>query len=139
MSKRRNTRRVQLPARPFERLRASVLMSTASPVAIALLATLVGTSGAHAQAVNLGGGNNIVADGRTRTQIEVTGNHTVITTTTVSNNTGFNSFSDFEQAAGTRVDMYVPDNAGNLLNIVHNGKVVINGVLNGYKDGKIGG
>jgi hypothetical protein len=129
-----------MPARPFERVRASSLMGSSSPVVIALVATIVGTGLAHGQAVNLGnGGNNIVADGRTRTQIEVNGAHTVITTKTVSNNTGFNSFSTFEQAAGTRVDLYVPDGAGNLLNIVRDGRVVINGVLNGYKDGEIGG
>jgi hypothetical protein len=139
MNKRRNSQKFELPARPFERIRAATLLGSASPVAIALLASLVGAGVAHGQAVNLGGANNIVADGLTQTQIEVTGNHTIITTQTVSNNTGFNSFSDFEQAAGTRVDLYVPDNAGNLLNIVRNGRVVINGVLNGYKDGQIGG
>src|SRR5690606_26421333 len=58
---------------------------------------------------------------------------------TVSQGTGFNSFSDFRQAAGTRVDHFVPDNAGNLVNIVRNGPVVIDGVLNSFKNGEIGG
>ncbi len=113
-------------------------MTSASPAVLALVAALAGPGAAYAQAVNLGG-NNIVADGRTQTNIEVNGNHTRITTNTVSNGTGFNSFSDFQQAAGTRVDLYVPDNAGNLLNIVRNSRVVIDGVLNGYKNGEIGG
>ncbi|OJX15880.1 MAG: hypothetical protein BGO82_13335 [Devosia sp. 67-54] len=100
---------------------------------------MAGASPAHAQAVNLGGGNNIVADGRTQTHVTVQGAKTSITTDTVSRGTGFNSFSDFQQAAGTQVDLYVPDGAGNLLNIVHNGPVVIDGILNGYKGGQIGG
>ncbi|WP_299742259.1 leukotoxin LktA family filamentous adhesin [Devosia sp.] len=100
---------------------------------------MAGAAPGYAQAVNLGGGNNIVADGRTQTQVTVSGNQTSITTNTVANGTGFNSFSDFQQAANTRVDMYVPDGAGNLVNIVRNGPVVIDGVLNAYKNGQIGG
>jgi len=93
-----------------------------------------------AQAVNLGPEtNNIIADGLTKTKIVVKGDRTSIHTDTISGNTGFNSFSDFQQAAGTRVDLYVPDQAQNLINVVRNGQVVINGTLNAYKDGKIGG
>jgi hypothetical protein len=113
-------------------------MTAASPLALGLVAAFAGAGPAHAQAVNLGGGNNIVADGRTRTNITVDGATTRITTGTVSKNTGFNSFSDFQQAAGTRVDLFVPDGAGNLVNIVR-GPVVIDGLLNSYKDGAIGG
>ena len=115
-------------------------MAAASPLALGLVAMVVGGGPAYAQAVNLGGssGNNIVADGRTRTNIVVDGTTTRITTGTVSKKTGFNSFSDFQQAAGTRVDLYVPDGAGNLVNIVR-GPVVIDGLLNSYKDGTIGG
>ena len=95
---------------------------------------------AQAQAVNLDiQSNNIIADGRTRTNIDTQGAHTKITTETISGDTGFNSFTDFEQAAGTRVDLYVPDGADNLLNIVTDGTVLINGELNGFKNGEIGG
>ncbi|MFK5998947.1 MAG: leukotoxin LktA family filamentous adhesin, partial [Rhodobacterales bacterium] len=69
----------------------------------------------------------------------VTGSTTKITTGTVSQGVGYNSFLDFQEAAGQRVDLYVPDRAGSLVNIVKNGSVVINGTLNSYKDGKIGG
>jgi hypothetical protein len=116
------------------------LLGRASPFVIGLVAGLLPAGQAHAQAVNLDGGmTNILADGRTRTRIETTGNHTTIRTDTVSKGTGFNSFSDFRQAAGSQVDLYVPDNAGNLVNIVRNGPVVVDGILNAYKDGKIGG
>ncbi len=104
------------------------------------MAGLVPGAPAFSQAVNLEGGvTNILADGRTRTRVETTGKHTKIHTDTVSNGTGFNSFTDFRQAAGSQVDLYVPDSAGNLVNIVRNGPVVVDGVLNAYKDGKIGG
>ncbi len=97
-------------------------------------------SPAHAQAVNLNlSVNNIIADGRTKTNITTTGNHSRITTETVSSGVGFNTFSDFQQAAGTRVDLMVPDAAGSLVNIVSNGAVVINGELNSIKNGAIGG
>jgi len=112
----------------------------ASPL---VLGALMGTGvadRAEAQAVNLDiTANNIIADGRTRTTITTNENYTRITTDTVSGNTGFNTFSDFQQAAGTRVDLMVPDAAGNLVNIVTNGAVLINGELNSYMDGSIGG
>jgi hypothetical protein len=130
------------PTARFSRLRArrEGLLGRASPFVIGLVAGLVPASPAFSQAVNLDGGmTNILADGRTRTRVETTGKHTKIHTDTVSNGTGFNSFSDFRQAAGSQVDLYVPDNAGNLVNIVRNGPVVVDGVLNAYKDGKIGG
>ena len=117
------------------------LMAGASTILLGAVVTAVLPSGARAQAVNVGGltSNNIVADGRTKTTIKVTGNHTKIRTDTVSANVGFNTFSDFQEAAGQRVDLYVPDRAGSLVNIVSNGAVVINGELNSYKDDKIGG
>ena len=121
-------------------LRAALLGRT-SPLALGLVAALAGSGLAYAQAVNLGGTgvNRIIPDGRTATRLSVTGNRTAITTGTVSGNTGFNSFSDFQEAAGQQVDLYVPTGAGNLVNIVRNGPVVVNGVLNAYKSGRIGG
>lgn len=115
-------------------------MGAASPLVLALLGTTA-PEPAAAQAVNLGGAtaNNIRADGRTKTRITVDGARTKIETDTVSNGVGFNSFSDFQQAAGTQVDLFLPDNTGSLVNIVRNGTVVVDGVLNAYKNGKIGG
>jgi filamentous hemagglutinin family protein len=121
--------------------RRGVLLNCASPMVLSLVALMAGPSVAHAQAVNLGGAgaNRIIPDGRTATRLSVRGTRTAITTGTVSKGTGFNSFSDFEEAAGQQVDLYVPTGAGNLVNIVRNGPVVVNGVLNAYKDGRIGG
>ncbi|MGV8831596.1 MAG: leukotoxin LktA family filamentous adhesin [Devosia sp.] len=107
--------------------------------ALGLASVLLHPGTALAQAVNLGGGNLITPDGRTKTTVSVTGNHTKITTDTISQGTGFNSFYDFQEAAGQRVDLFVPDGAGNLINIVRNGAVIINGELNGFKNGEIGG
>ncbi|GGD47721.1 leukotoxin LktA family filamentous adhesin [Sinisalibacter lacisalsi] len=112
----------------------------ASPLVLGALVNAGLPQTAQAQAVNLNPSvNNIIADGRTRTKITTSGTHSRITTDTVSNGVGFNSFSDFQQAAGTRVDLMVPDAAGNLVNMVSNGAVVINGELNAFKDGSIGG
>ena len=116
------------------------LMYQPSTAMLGMLIVGVTPQMGFAQAVNLGPEtNNIIADGLTKTKIVVKGDRTSIRTDTISGNTGFNSFSDFQQAAGTRVDLYVPDQAQNLINVVRNGQVVINGTLNAYKDGKIGG
>lgn len=115
-------------------------MAGASPMVLGALCVTGSADVADAQAVNLGGPtvNNIVPDGRTRTKVSISGQTTKITTDTVSSGVGFNTFSDFEQASGTRVDLYVPDQAGSLVNIVKNG-IVIDGTLNAYKNGQIGG
>ena len=121
--------------KPTSRLAA--LMAGVSPIVLGAVVTAVLPGAGDAQAVNLG--NNIVADGLTKTKITVQGNHTKISTKTVSAGVAFNTFSDFQQAAGQRVDLFVPDQAGSLVNIVSNGAVVINGELNSFKNGEIGG
>ncbi|KUL93263.1 hypothetical protein DK26_24775 [Bosea sp. WAO] len=83
--------------------------------------------------------NIITPDGRTQTNVSVSGGTTTITTQTVSGGAGYNSFSRFEQAAGTTVNMHLPQNTGALVNIVRDGPVVINGILNSYRNGQIGG
>ncbi|WP_380052864.1 leukotoxin LktA family filamentous adhesin [Falsihalocynthiibacter sp. SS001] len=121
--------------------RTSVLKASASPFVLAMVVAAGGGTQANAQALNLGGpsANKITPDGRTNTNVTVSGNRTKITTGTVSNGVGFNSFKDFQQASGQRVDLFVPDRAGSLVNVVRNGSVIVNGELNAYKDGKIGG
>ncbi|HEV7256506.1 MAG TPA: leukotoxin LktA family filamentous adhesin [Bosea sp. (in: a-proteobacteria)] len=83
--------------------------------------------------------NIITPDGRTQTNVAVTGTTTTITTQTISGGAGYNSFSRFEQAAGTTVNMHLPQNTGALVNIVRDGPVVVNGILNSYRNGQIGG
>ena len=83
--------------------------------------------------------NIITPDGRTQTNVAVSGTTTTITTQTISGGAGYNSFSRFEQTAGTTVNMHLPQNTGALVNIVRDGPVVVNGILNSYRNGQIGG
>ncbi|WXL26197.1 leukotoxin LktA family filamentous adhesin [Ectopseudomonas mendocina] len=82
---------------------------------------------------------SLSTQGSTGTNIATSGAVTNITTTTVKGSTGFNSFGTFEVGQGNTVNLHVPSNANNLVNLVHDSKTVINGTLNGLKDGKIGG
>lgn len=113
----------------------------ASTFAFAAFAAVTGPLAAHAQDAGAvtPTGNNIVTDGRTQTTITVNGNQTGITTSTISNSAGYNSFSNFEQAVGNTVNLYLPTATDNLVNIVRDGPVVIDGILNSYKNGDIGG
>ncbi|PZR92799.1 MAG: hypothetical protein DI537_12650, partial [Stutzerimonas stutzeri] len=83
--------------------------------------------------------NIITPDGRTQTSVAVSGNTTTITTQTIAGAAGYNSFSRFEQGAGSTVNMHLPQGTGALVNIVRDGPVVINGILNSYRNGQIGG
>ncbi len=86
-----------------------------------------------------GGGNAITPDGRTGTQVHVSGAQTDITTTTMSGGNAFNSFSHFEIGAGNTVNLHVPGSANNLVNLVWDAPIRIDGILNAYKNGQIGG
>jgi len=85
------------------------------------------------------GSTQIVPDGRTATTVTNSGGVTNITTNTIAGQNAFNSFSHFKTGSGTTVNLQVPSSAGNLVNLVHDSPVVIDGILNSYKDGKIGG
>lgn len=97
---------------------------------LALSAVLV-TPGAHAQ--------GIVTDGRTATTVTQNGQVTDIRTSTIQGGNGFNSFSRFNVGSGETANLYVPDSANALINIVRDQRSEINGILNGYKNGQIGG
>ena len=81
----------------------------------------------------------IVADGRTQTQLDVQGKVTDVTTRTIARGSGVNSFSKFDVYSGNTVNLHVPQGAGNLVNMVYDFKSHIDGLLNSYKEGKIGG
>jgi hypothetical protein len=85
------------------------------------------------------GVNDIVPDGRTLTTVNITGHTTTISTATISGGDAFNSFQNFAISSGNTVDLIVPAAVNNLVNLVHDGPVVINGILNSYKNGQIGG
>ncbi len=87
----------------------------------------------------LAGPADIVTDGRTATTLNRNGDVTDISTTTVQGENAFNSFNRFNIGAGQTVNLHVPDRANNLLNLVRKERSVINGVMNAYKDGRIGG
>ena len=81
----------------------------------------------------------IKPDGRTATTVTTVGAVTKVTTATVSNANAFNSFQTFGVAAGTTANLYVPNGATNLINIVRDQRTDIYGVLNAIKNGQIGG
>ena len=90
-------------------------------------------------AVAQGNGPQIVLDGRTDTSLSINQNVTDVYTNTVLGGTGFNSFSIFNVYEGNEVNLFLPDGASALMNMVHDQQTVIDGYLNAYKDGKIGG
>jgi len=83
--------------------------------------------------------NVIVPDGRTQTQLQTSGAVTNITTSTVSGPNGFNSFSKFGVGSGNTVNLQLPSGTQNLINLVRDAPAYVNGTLNAYKDGRIGG
>lgn len=93
---------------------------------------------AFAQSVPAGT-TQIIPDGRTATSVATSGSVTNITTSTISGGNAFNSFSQFKTGTGTTTNLQVPSNASNLINVVRDGTTVIDGTLNSYKNGQIGG
>ncbi|MEO1205464.1 MAG: leukotoxin LktA family filamentous adhesin [Pseudomonadota bacterium] len=87
----------------------------------------------------MAGGNNIRPDGRTATHLSVNGATTDIRTNTMSGGRAFNSFTHFEVGNGKTVNLHVPGQANALVNVVRDAPVRVDGVLNGYKNGQIGG
>ena len=83
--------------------------------------------------------NQIVTDGRTATSVQTQGNVTSVTTSTVSGPNAFNSFSQFGVGQGNTVNLYTPNGAQNLINVVRDAPAYVNGTLNSYANGKIGG
>lgn len=84
-------------------------------------------------------GAMITPDGKTNTTVSVNGNVSDVHTGTVSGQTGFNSFSTFDVYQGHTANLYLPEGTKNLINLVHDKISNIDGVLNAFKDGKIGG
>ncbi|MDI1360655.1 leukotoxin LktA family filamentous adhesin [Methylotenera sp.] len=83
--------------------------------------------------------DGITTDGRTQTQLTVSGSVTDITTKTVQGVNAINSFHRFNIGNGQTVNLYLPTGTANLLNLVHDERSYFDGVLNAYKDGRIGG
>ncbi|OGA81603.1 MAG: hypothetical protein A2711_04465 [Burkholderiales bacterium RIFCSPHIGHO2_01_FULL_63_240] len=82
----------------------------------------------------------IVTDGRTATTVSGAGTANVtIDTGTVKGVNAFNSFSQFNVSGGQTVNLNLPTGTANLLNLVRNNASQIDGIVNAYKDGRIGG
>ena len=104
---------------------------SASSAGLLTVGALLASPGLYAQ--------SIVIDGRTDTSLVHNGNVTDVFTATIKNGNGFNSFSRFNVDAGDIANLHVPDSAKALINIVRDQRTEINGILNGYKNGQIGG
>ncbi|MEH2493083.1 leukotoxin LktA family filamentous adhesin [Bradyrhizobium sp. AZCC 2230] len=83
--------------------------------------------------------NVIVPDGRTGTALHTSGSVTNVTTSTVAGANAFNSFSQFSVGQGNTVNLQLPTGTQNLVNIVRDAPVYVNGTLNSYMNGAIGG
>ena len=81
----------------------------------------------------------ITPDGRTATSVIQSGNVYNVYTNTVRGSTGFNSFSTFDVYADTTANLHLADGTGRLINVVRDSASHIDGVLNSYKNGRIGG
>ncbi len=82
----------------------------------------------------------IVTDGRTASTVTGAGTANVtIDTGTVKGVNAFNSFSQFNVNGGQTVNLNLPTGTANLLNLVRDSASNINGIVNAYKDGRIGG
>ena len=88
-----------------------------------------------------GNAQQIILDGRTNTRLDaVNPTTTSVTTTTISGGNGINSFKRFGVDAGNTVNLIQPSGTKSLINIITGNKVTnISGILNAYKDGRIGG
>ena len=83
----------------------------------------------------------ITADGRTATNISVSGNTKDITTQTISGVNAFNSFEQFSVLEGQTVNLHLPQGTANLVNTVTGEtRTEIQGTLNSLlANGEIGG
>lgn len=81
----------------------------------------------------------IVPDGNTATHVGTSGTSTQVTTGTVRGQNAFNSFSRFNVGTGDTVNLHLPSGTQNLLNLVHDERTQIDGVLNAIRNGGIGG
>ncbi|WP_165978844.1 leukotoxin LktA family filamentous adhesin, partial [Antarcticimicrobium luteum] len=79
-------------------------------------------------------------DGRTATTVTTKGRVTDVRTSTLSQGFGVNSLLDLNVGVGTVANIHAPKGAGGTVNIITGGRgVVVDGTLNGMKNGRVGG
>ncbi|WP_162520882.1 leukotoxin LktA family filamentous adhesin [Pseudaquabacterium pictum] len=110
----------------------AVLLRCARANAAGLL-LLVGLPPAMAQVLG------VVPDGRTATTVQTSGNLATVQTGTVRGANAFNSFSRFDVGSGQQVNLLLPGGSSHLINLVGGARSQIDGWVNAYKDGRIGG
>ncbi|HHW09619.1 MAG TPA: leukotoxin LktA family filamentous adhesin [Firmicutes bacterium] len=88
---------------------------------------------------NLAQAEGIVPDGQTATDVTYGPDAIDVTTSTIHGNSALNSFKLFDVYTGEIVNLHIPVGATNLLNLVHEKKSQIDGIVNAYKNGSIGG
>jgi filamentous hemagglutinin family protein len=110
-------------------------------ISAALLSLLMAIAPSLAAAQSAPAGvTNIIPDGRTATTVTTNGSVSTVTTGTISGPNAFNSFSQFQIGAGNTGNLILPGGTSNLINLINgNNPAVINGVMNSYKNGQIGG
>ncbi len=84
-------------------------------------------------------GQSIVTDGRTATTVTQLNSVTDVRTQTVRGINAYNSFSRFNVEAAQTVNLHLPGATQNLVNVVHDEATSIDGLLNSYRNGVIGG
>ncbi|MEW5821043.1 MAG: leukotoxin LktA family filamentous adhesin, partial [Cyanobacteriota bacterium] len=89
--------------------------------------------------VEAGFTQQIIIDGKTNTSLTIEGNNTTVSTKTIKNNNAFNSFNQFNVDEKNTVNLLIPDNVRNLINLINAKSTIINGTVNSVKDNKIGG
>ena len=83
--------------------------------------------------------DQIITDGKTDTSLSVNGSVTDVYTDTIHGSNAYNSFEKFDVYIGNTVNLYVPNSAASLINVVSKYATNIDGVLNSIKNGAIGG
>jgi len=86
-----------------------------------------------------GAGTRIETDGRTATDVATNGDSSRITTGTTRGENAFNSFRHFRVGKGHEANLQLPDGTANLINLVHDSRAVVDGTLNSFRAGEIGG
>ncbi|MCT4556456.1 MAG: leukotoxin LktA family filamentous adhesin [Pelagimonas sp.] len=81
----------------------------------------------------------VISDGRTQTQIHTSGATTNVTTQSISQGHGVNSFSQFDVGQGQTVNLHAPQGTQGTVNIVSGSQSQIHGMVRGMQNGQVGG
>lgn len=81
----------------------------------------------------------VITDGRTATNIARNGSVSNVTTGTISQGHGINSFVSFNVGGGQTVNIHVPNGAQGTLNLINGGQSSINGLVQSMQGGAVGG